>query len=67
LVEVMVADPGLLIALARVEILQALLAKRAGELPAIRPFTDRPVAYGYYLAGPVIDGALRLAGELPDR
>ena len=40
-----------------------VLAKRAGEIPQIRPLTGRLVASGYYLAERVIEEALRLAGE----
>ena len=40
-----------------------VLAKRKGLLPTIHQPIQRLVASGYYLAGRVIDDALRLAGE----
>lgn len=43
-----------------------ILAKRRGELAAIRPLVERLVASGYYLADGVVGDALRLAGEQPD-
>jgi predicted nucleic acid-binding protein len=42
-----------------------VLAKRAGLIAEIRPLAESLVDSGYYLAGSVIENALRLAGELP--
>ena len=41
-----------------------VLAKRAGAIPLVRPLAEGLVASGYYLFGGVVEGALRLAGEL---
>ncbi len=43
-----------------------ILAKRRGELPAVRPLVDRLIASGYYLADAVIEDAFRLAREAAD-
>lgn len=40
-----------------------VLAKRGGHLTRIRPSIEALIRFGYYLAGPVVDDALRLAGE----
>jgi predicted nucleic acid-binding protein len=40
-----------------------VLAKRAGQIKRVRPLAEQLIATGYYLGGPVIDEACRLAGE----
>jgi len=39
------------------------LAKRRGLVPALRPLLDDLVAKGFYVARPILDHALELAGE----